>query len=123
MPPTSLEQEGSDWCSELADLLATREKEIRAKFREKGTRFLGRQSVLEQSPFATPDSVERRRGLNPQVASIDKWRRVEALERLTGFVKAYRAALKRFVSGDRLTMFPAGTYWMRFHLGVLCHEP
>jgi putative transposase len=82
--------------------------------------FLGRARVLAQKPFARPAPGEPRRGLNPRVASSDKWKRIEALARLTGFVRAYREARTAFCSGVRDAVFPAGTYLLRIEHGVRC---
>ena len=100
-----------------------REREMQLKAKQQGWRFLGVRRVLAQSPFSRPSTFEPRRGLNPRVASRDKWQRIEALQRLKGFLDTYRAALKRFVDGDRTTVFPFGTYGMRVRFGVPCSGP
>jgi putative transposase len=61
-----------------------------------------------------------RRGLNPRVAARDKWKRIEALTRLAGFLAEYRKAWR--ASRERRTgvLFPAGTYLMRVVHGFPC---
>ena len=83
------------------------------------TRFLGILKVLAQRPFDRPRSREPRRGLSPRVACRDKWRRIEALGRLVGFLRDYRDALLSWRS-DRSVLFPAGTYLMRVAHGAAC---
>jgi putative transposase len=85
--------------------------------------FLGRDRVMRQCPFDRPRTREDRRGLKPKVASVDKWRRIEALQRLKSFLNAYRGAWERFSAGDRDVLFPYGTYGMRVRFGVQCNAP
>ena len=113
----------SAWRRDLEARIAAREAELRAKFDKKRRRFLGRCRVLKQSPDARPRSRELRRGLNPRVAGRNKWRRIECLQRLKGFLAEYRRAWLRFSEGDRSVRFPYGTYGMRVHLHVSCSGP
>jgi REP element-mobilizing transposase RayT len=82
--------------------------------------FLGRVRVLAQKPFTRPAPGEPRRALNPRVAARDKWKRIEALSRLIGFLREYRAARRVLRSGVRDVVFPAGTYLLRIEHGVRC---
>lgn len=82
--------------------------------------FLGRTRVLAQKPFARPAPGEPRRKLSPRVAARDKWKRMEALSRLTGFLRAYRDAWLARRAGVRDVLFPAGTYLLRVEHGVPC---
>jgi hypothetical protein len=61
--------------------------------------------------------------LSPQVAGRSTWHRIEALQRLTAFVVAYRDAWRRWRAGMRGVQFPPGTYALRRHAGVLCQAP
>jgi hypothetical protein len=88
-----------------------------------GRTFLGRARVLAQSPFARPKPGEPRRVLNPRVVARDKWKRIEALTRLTEFLRAYRGALAAFRSGVLDVVFPSGTYKLRVEHGVRCAAP
>jgi REP element-mobilizing transposase RayT len=85
-----------------------------------GRSFMGPRRVLAQSPFARPRSGEPRRQLKPRVACRNKWKRIEALQRLGAFVAAYRAALEAWRAGDRTALFPRGTWLMRVKHGALC---
>ncbi len=83
-------------------------------------RFLGVRRVLAQSPFARPRPGEPRFKLNPRIASRDKWKRIEALQRLNEFARQYREALLAWRSGVREVVFPAGTYLLRIMHCVQC---
>jgi REP element-mobilizing transposase RayT len=85
-----------------------------------GRSFLGARGVLAQKAGARPLPGEARRGLNPRIASRDRWKRIEAITRLKDFLKAYRIAWLAFTHGARETVFPPGTYWMRVVCGVPC---
>ena len=100
-----------------------KEEEIRSSLEIDGRRFLGKKGVLRQSRFDSPMSREPRRGLNPQVAVRDKWKRIEALQTLRQFRNDYADAFKRFRAGVHDATFPVGTYWMRIHCGVRCYVP
>ena len=99
------------------------ETDLRRRAREAGRSFLGVRRLLRQSPGASPATVEPRRGLNPRVASRDRWRRIEALQQWKAFLDRYREALVAFRAGDFAVCFPAGTYWMRVQLAVRCSDP
>jgi putative transposase len=81
--------------------------------------FLGAQQVRAQWPFARPGLGEPRRKLRPRVASRDRWRRIELLGRLRGFLEAYGEAMEAWRQ-KRRTVFPAGTYLIRVAHGVAC---
>ena len=76
--------------------------------------------MLAQRPFARPGPGEPRRKLNPRVAARDKWKRIEALSRLVGFLRAYRDALSALRAGVRDVVFPTATYLLRIEHGVQC---
>jgi putative transposase len=84
--------------------------------------FAGAQRVLAQSPASTPATAEPFGALKPRVASRDKWKRIEVLRRLKGFLCSYRAAWQERRAGNFGAIFPAGTYWMRIVHGAPCAE-
>jgi len=92
----------------------------REAIEREGKAFLGASRVLAQFPTSRPRPNEPRRGLNPRVAARDKWKRIEALGRLVGFLSAYRAAWVARRAGKRAAVFPAGTYLLRVLHGVPC---
>src|SRR5512138_1126672 len=98
---------------QLEAALAALEAQAAAKMETEGRSFLGTWRVLAQKPTGRPAPGELRRGLNPRVASRDKWKRIEALTRLKEFVAEYREALADWRRGLRDVLFPAGTYQMR----------
>jgi REP element-mobilizing transposase RayT len=104
----------------LWERIDRREGECRAERERSGKGFLGKERVLRQPPFDSPASHARRQKLNPSVAAKDKWRRIEALQRLVSFRHAYREAFEAFRNGIRDVIFPAGTYWLRRYCGVRC---
>jgi len=99
-----------------------REDEAARKLGDEGRSFLGARKAVAQSPFARPAPGEPRRRLKPRVASRDKWKRVEALVRLKGFLADYRAAWRAFKQGAKDVVFPEGTYGMRVTYGVACAQ-
>jgi hypothetical protein len=100
----------------LEEALAALEAEAARGHRQ----FLGAVKVLAQKATARPRGGEPRRRLNPRVAARDKWKRVEALGRLVGFLRAYREAWVTRQRGVRDVVFPAGTYLLRVAHGVPC---
>ena len=109
-----------DFQSLLASALAAREEQAALELSSEGRAFLGQKRVLAQSPRARPPQGEPRRKLKPRVAGRDKWKRIEALGRLSEFLRAYREAWTALKAGVRDAIFPAGTYWLRVAHGVRC---
>jgi REP element-mobilizing transposase RayT len=123
--PQSLELElsappGFSSVEAFRDQVATALADREAMAAQASTGFLGSARVLSQRPSAKPRPGELRRGLSPRVASRDKWKRIEALRRLTGFLSSYREALDLWCSGRRQVLFPPGTYLMRVLHGAAC---
>ena len=101
--------------AELEAALAAHEEAATKALAVERRTVLGAKGVLAQRVTARPAGFEPRGKLNPRVASMDKWRRIEALARLTEFLKKYRAALTKRRVGEPHE-FPAGTYHLRvFH--------
>jgi len=107
----------------LGERLEEHEKKARAAHESEGREVLGVRRVLAQKPTDRPGGSEPRRKLNPRVAALDKWKRIEALGRLKEFVREYREALRRLWRGATDVVFPPGTYLLRVTLGVRCLEP
>lgn len=100
--------------------LAAREDEAARELARKGRSFVGVRRILAQHPTSRPAGHEPRRGLNPRVAALDKWKRLEAIGRLKTFLREYRSAWLAFTRGAREVVFPHGTYWMRVMYGLPC---
>jgi len=106
--------------SQLSTEVTALEDQAARGLAEEGRSYLGARRVLAQDPMARPAPGEPRRGLNPRIAGRDKWKRVEAILRLTDFLRAHRDAWLAFAGGLRDTVFPQGTYWMRVAYGARC---
>jgi REP element-mobilizing transposase RayT len=117
-PPGFDDDEG--FVRALAARLRTAEDAAATELGRDGRAFLGRRRVLAQSPFARPRPGEPRRQLKPRVACRNKWKRIEALQRLGAFVRSYRTALAAWRAGDRTVLFPPGTWLLRVQHGALC---
>jgi hypothetical protein len=107
------------WKAKLSNAIADKEREFAAKRAAKGIRLLGSRAVRDQSPFSSPTTFTKRRGLSPRIATRNKWLRVEAAQRNKQFATQYRDALSRFRSGEDV-LFPAGTYLLRVRGLVSC---
>lgn len=113
----------AEFRAELQRRLAVREAARRKHRNARGRAFLGVLRVMRQKRTDSPKSRAPRRGVRPRVAARDRWRRLEALRRLAGFVRAYREALRSLRHGQWHAVFPHGTYLLRVHLGVACQPP
>jgi hypothetical protein len=91
-----------------------------AKLASQERTFMGVARVLAQSFFARPAPGEPRRVLSPRVACRNKWKRVEALQRLRWFEQAYREALDAWRRRQRDVLFPLGTWQMRVLHAARC---
>jgi putative transposase len=110
----------ADFRERLVAALAVREDQSSVGHDGRPRRFLSAARVLAQSSSTRPNTQALRRTLNPRVAARDKWKRIEALSRLGGFLGDYRQALAKRAQGWRDVVFPAGTYWLRVAHGVAC---
>jgi REP element-mobilizing transposase RayT len=106
--------------AEVAARLAAREREKAEELASRGERVQGVHRVLRQRHTDRARSYEQRGGLKPQVASRDRWKRIEALGRRVEFLQAYRDALEKLRGGYRDVVFPPGTYQLRVHLCMAC---
>ena len=100
--------------------LAEKEEEAARALEAAGRKFMGVRRVLAQKHTDYPAQGEPRRRLNPRVAARDKWKRIEALQRLRSFLEAYREALAKLRDGVKDVVFPHGTYRLRVLLHVEC---
>jgi REP element-mobilizing transposase RayT len=117
--PPGFESDGT-----LVDTLRIRlieaENAAAAEFERANRSFLGAVRVRAQKPTTRPAPGEPRRELNPRVACRAKWKRIEALQRMAEFGRAYREALAAWRSGLRDVVFPLGTWLMRVLHAVPC---
>jgi len=116
-PPGFEHLSPQQWRGMLADQLRLIETAARNRRRDEGRPLLGRAEVLRQRPTDRPQSREVRRQVSPRLASINKWARIEAIQRNKTFLAAYRAARQLWKAGTA-ALFPTGTYWLRRFAGV-----
>jgi REP element-mobilizing transposase RayT len=113
-------QGNGEWNETIRERLRLVEAEYRERRRTEGKSVLGRQGILTQDPFACPQGVARRFGMNPSIAAKNRWARSDALKRSKAFLERYRAALAAWIGGVANAVFPYGTYWMRRFARVIC---
>ena len=89
-----------------------------AERRRTGRRVIGRRRVLRQHWNDHPASRAPRRGLSPRVACINKWARIEALQRNKRWLDWYADSRTRHATGEKGVVFPSGTYWLARHSAV-----
>jgi REP element-mobilizing transposase RayT len=118
-PPPGFETDAA-LVETLCRLLEQAEDRAAGELAEAGRSFLGVARVLAQKPTARPAPGEPRRTLSPRVACRDKWKRIEVLQRLKEFGRAYREALQAWRAGVRDTIFPSGTWLIRVQYRVCC---
>jgi putative transposase len=106
----------------VARMVEAREALRRRQREESGRKLLGRRAVLAQHHEAVPSSHEAPFQPNPRVGAADPWRRIEAIQRLVGFVKEYAECWRRWRNGNRDVLFPFGTYAMRVFHGARCAQ-
>jgi REP element-mobilizing transposase RayT len=123
MPPCFAGMGTGHFAAKLATALRLREETHREKLAQEGRQVLGAEAVLAQDPYDRPDNCEPRRELSPKVACRDKWRRIEALQRVQVFLEAYRAAWDLFKAGLRNVTWPHGAYWFPRIAGCPCAGP
>ncbi len=111
-PPGFEDLSADRWRALLAERIRALELEALKVRQTRGSRILGRAQVLRQRPTDRPRVPEPRRQLSPRVASLNKWARIEAVQRNKTFVAVYRTARKLWKAGHE-AIFPVGTYWLR----------
>jgi REP element-mobilizing transposase RayT len=107
----------AEFRDQLVAALSDREAQAQ---REARGGFLGVARVLAQKATGRPAPGEPRRAMNPRVAAGDRWKRIEALGRLVGFLRSYRSAWVARRAGRADATFPPGTYLLRVLHGVPC---
>ena len=107
---------------EIKQAVEAKESKLRIAARKAGQRFLGSHRVRSHLISQAPASSEPRRGLSPQLACKDKWRRIENLMALERFHEVYSRCRKAFWSGDQNVCFPLGTYQLVRQFGVRVAE-
>ena len=118
-----LETSDKQWTEKLMAAVAQEEAKAADVRKTEGRRVLGSKAVRRQSPFSHPKTTSDRRRLRPRVASKNKWRRIEMLQRNRHFQDCYRRAYTRRAAGDVDVLFPYGSYKLRLQGLVRCEPP
>jgi hypothetical protein len=113
-------QTAEEWRVLVTEQVREAEAKHRERRRAAGKSVLGRQAVLAQNPFDSPQSPEPHFGTCPRIAAKSKWSRIEAIQRSKTFIECHKAAIKSWMAGIADVLFPYGTYWMRRFAHVLC---
>ena len=105
-----------------------REDQIRQQVAREGARFGTKRRALLVSPFDRPKKAAKTtsaktRKITPRIAAKNPEVRKKKISELQQFLAEYRAALARFVDGERDVVFPYGTFKMRRYLNVTCAGP
>ena len=106
---------------ELFDLLMARvrERELakQAQMRRDGRRFKGEQKLAKEHWDRAATSWEERFTITPKVAASCRWKRQVQIQRNRAWEREYAEAREALRRGET-RVFPAGTYWLRLHVGV-----
>jgi hypothetical protein len=98
--------------AELQRRVAEVEQESAEQREKTGRRVVGRHRILRQNWRSAPTTEEPKRTLRPRFASLDMWKRIDALQGYRAFLREYREARAASLRGIPV-VFPAGTYWLR----------
>ena len=121
-PPGFEDMTTRDYRAMVTDDIKKVERDVQAEYATEKKHFLGSKTILRQSPDDRPKTREPRRKLSPRVKTKDKWRRIEALQRIKTFEDEYRVAFLQFRDNKQVE-FPCGTLWMRVFAGVRVRPP
>ena len=119
MPPSSL------WTGSAEELRQSVSRELelqqevaRKKLESEGRQFLGLERCRRTNPFDQARGPEPLHDRNPTfaVGRGQREMRLAAIAVHRSFMRAYRAALEQWCSGQRDVAFPRGSWWMEhFH--------
>ena len=104
-----------DWAARVAGEIASQVSDAHRSMSVRGLRFLGRAAVLAVSFVARAKSYEVKRRLAPTVAAACRDVRIRVLKEWRWFQGEYGKALAAWRGGERVVVFPNGTWWMRVH--------
>jgi putative transposase len=103
----------AEWTAKLEAAVRAEEARARNERLESGTSVVGRKAVLRAAPTDAPRTLERRRGLRPFLACLDRTRRIHELALLSEFRRARDIARRNHLAAVRDVVFPYGTYRVR----------
>ena len=107
-----------EFMKRVHERLNVAEKNKQAEMRVKGRKWLGVKAVLRQSPTSRPRTYEPRRQGKPQIATSDRWRRLEQIQQNREFLIEYERCRDLFRSGDTDVVFPIGTFKLVAYYGA-----
>jgi hypothetical protein len=122
-PPDFAALSHDEWSAKISAAIKRRETQAAEDRRRHGIKLLGRKAVRRQSPFSSPRTSAKRRNLRPTVASRNKQRRRQELDRNKAFRSEYRGAYEQRQLGNTAALFPVGTYKLLRQGLVDCHVP
>ncbi len=126
VPPGHEHLEPAEFVNLVANRVGHVEAEHRARMAKAGRRFVGPRGLKKQRWQSRPRSRElrgRRYRIRPEVKASTRAIRRGVLARLADFRRDYAAALDAWRDGDRLAVFPAGTWLLRRRHRVACWPP
>ena len=123
VPPAFAELSPQEFRQLVERHLHTKENNIKRTLSREKRRVMGVRMILAQSVYDSPRTYAPHRGLNPRLAAVNQWRRLETIRRLKSFILAYREAVEQFKKGMHDVVFPPGTYWMKRFGGAVCGPP
>jgi putative transposase len=123
VPPAFADMSPQEFRQLVERELHTKENNVKRRLSRENRRVMGVKMILAQSVYDSPRTYAQHRGLNPRLAAVDPWRRLETIRRLKSFIIAYREAMEQFKAGVHDVLFPPGTYWMKRFGGAACGPP
>jgi len=123
VPPAFREMSPREFRQLVERKLHEKENEVKRTLAREKRHVLGVRRILAQSEYDSPSTVAPHRGLNPRLAAVNPWRRLETIRRLKSFIAAYREAMEQFKAGKHDVVFPPGTYWMKRFGGAVVGPP
>lgn len=119
-PAVHLDQTDTELRRHILDALDAREQALIEKRRSVGESVLGWKAVVKTSFWAVPRHTEEMFGTVPSFSADDAATRNGAARARRLFIATYRAAVQRFMKGERGVSFPSGTWLMKMRFGVTC---
>lgn len=116
--PPEFDGDAEAWKELIHRRVAEEEATIQKRRRAEGLRFLGRKAVLKASVHRRGTVAEELGERMPLVAAQAEGVFKRAMKELKHFYLRYQAALARFRSGLRDTIFPEGTWMLARRYGV-----
>jgi len=107
-----------DYLGALQALTESRLTLLRAEHRRQGRGYLGRTRLKKTLVTDQPKTKKARFGRSPTFSALTRERWREAMKRLRGFRRAYRAAYAAWRQGDGGAEFPLGTWWVVRYAGA-----